>query len=92
MAGALAGEEAFDGVADQRFHVRDDGCERMPIIGVAGQRFHMGDELAALGVRGGCGDGDLDPELVGPVRLALDKEEDRYLFLLQPVHVSHRVR
>src|SRR6185312_6904698 len=31
----------------------------------------MGDELAALGVRQRGGDGDLDPELVGPVRLAL---------------------
>jgi hypothetical protein len=28
--------------------------------------------LSALGVRQGCCDGDLDAELIGPVRLALD--------------------
>lgn len=42
---------ALDGVADQRFHLRNDGCKRGAIIGVAGQRLHMGDEQPALGVR-----------------------------------------
>ena len=46
---ALVGEDALDGVADQRLHVRDHGCQRVTVIRVAGQRLHMGDELAALG-------------------------------------------
>ena len=52
---AGVGEDALDGVADERLHVRDDGCQRVAVIGIAGQRLHMGDELAALGVaeRGG---------------------------------------
>ena len=49
----------------------DDGSKRMAIIGVAGQCLHMGDELAALGVCQRGGNGDLDAELVRPVRLAL---------------------
>ena len=68
---ALVGEDALDGVADERLHLRDDGRQRVAVIGVAGQRLHMGDELAALGVRQRRGDGDLDAELVRPVRLAL---------------------
>ena len=47
---SLVGEEALDGVADERFHLRDDGRQRMAVIGIAGHRLHMGDELAALGV------------------------------------------
>src|SRR6202011_39407 len=66
----LVGEDARDGVADQRFHVRDHGCQRMTVIR-AGQRLHMGDELAALGMADrGC-DGDFDAELVRPMSLAL---------------------
>ena len=47
---ALVGEDALDGVADERLHVRDHGCQRVAVIGIARQRLHMGDELAALGV------------------------------------------
>jgi len=68
---SLVGEEALEGVADQRFHVRDHGCQGVTIIGIAGQRLHMGNELAALGMADrGC-DGDFDAELVRPVGLAL---------------------
>ena len=68
---SLVGEDARDGVADQRLHVRDHGCQRVAVIGIAGQRLHMGDELAALGVAEGGGDGDLDAELVRPWALPL---------------------
>jgi len=44
------GEEAGDGVADDRVHVRDHDDRRATVIGIAGQRLHIGDELAALGV------------------------------------------
>lgn len=36
---ALVGEEALEGIADEGFHVRDDGCERMPVIGLPGSAF-----------------------------------------------------
>jgi hypothetical protein len=60
---ALIGEDALDGVADERFHFRDDGGQRMAVIRVAGQRLQMGDELATLGVCQGCCDRDLDTDL-----------------------------
>ena len=52
---ALVGEDARDGVADQRLHLRNHLCQRVAVIGIAGQRLHMGDELAALAAleRGG---------------------------------------
>jgi hypothetical protein len=53
------------------FHPGDNGFERMAIIGLAEQRLHVGDELTALGVPQRGGDGDLEPELVRPMRLAL---------------------
>ena len=68
---SLVGEDARDGVADQRLHLRDHGCQRVAVIGIAGQRLHMGDELAALGVLERGGNADLDAELVRPVGLAL---------------------
>ena len=68
---SLVGEDARDGVADQRLHVRDHGCQGVTIIGIARQRLHVGDELAAPGVADGGSDGDLDAELVGPMGLAL---------------------
>ena len=46
---AFVAEEALDDVADQRFYLRDDGFERMAIIGIAGQRLRVGDELTTLG-------------------------------------------
>src|SRR3981081_1499310 len=45
---SLVSEDARDGVADERLHVRDHGRQRVTVIGIAGQRLHMGDELAAL--------------------------------------------
>src|SRR5450631_1652723 len=57
---SLVGEDAREGVADQRLHVRDHGCQRVTVIRIAGQRLHMGNELAALGMADrGC-DGDFD--------------------------------
>lgn len=43
---AGVGENAADLVADGLFHVRDDRCERVTVIGIAGQRFCMQGELA----------------------------------------------
>ena len=42
-------------VADRRLDLRDDGGQRVAVVGIAGQRLGMGDELAALGAveRGG---------------------------------------
>jgi hypothetical protein len=54
---ALVGEDACDGVADQRLHVRDHGCQGVTVIGIARQRLHVGDELAAFDVADGGGDG-----------------------------------
>lgn len=50
VVAALAGvgENAADLVADGLFHVRDDRCERVAVIGIAGQRFCMQGELATL--------------------------------------------
>ena len=62
---ALVRENAIDGVADQRLHLRDHGCQ-----GVTFQRLDVGDELAALGVADGGGNADLDAELVRPVGFA----------------------
>src|SRR3982074_2734326 len=45
---SLVSEDARDGVADERLHVRDHGRQRVTDIGIAGQRLHMGDERAAL--------------------------------------------
>ena len=60
---SLVGEDARDGIADQRLHVRDHGCQRVAVIRIAGQRFDMGDELATPGVADGGGDGDFDADL-----------------------------
>jgi hypothetical protein len=67
---SFVGEDARDGVADQRLHVRDHGCQRVTVIRIARQRLHVGDELAAPGVADGGSDGDLDAELVGPMGVA----------------------
>src|SRR6266576_4094356 len=61
---SLVGEDARDGVADERLHVRDHGCQGMAVIGIAGQRLHVGDELAALAVLEGGGNAHLDAKLV----------------------------
>ena len=60
---ALVGEDALDGVADQRFHVRDHRLQRVSVIGIAGQRLHMSDELAALAMLEGGGNAHLDADL-----------------------------
>ncbi len=67
---ALVGEDARDGVADERLHVRNHRCQRVAVIWIAGQRLHMGDELAALAVFEGGGNADLDAELVRPMSFA----------------------
>jgi hypothetical protein len=67
---SLVGKDACDGVADERLHVRDHGCQRVAVIGIAGQRLHMSDELAALAVLEGGGNAHLDAELVRPMSLA----------------------
>ena len=67
---ALVGEDARDGAADQRLHVRNHRCQRVAVIWIARQRFHVGDELAALAVLEGGGNADLDAELVRPMGFA----------------------
>src|SRR6266513_214252 len=44
---AGSGDAAIEHVADERLHLRDDGGERVPVIGIAGQRCDMRDELPA---------------------------------------------
>jgi hypothetical protein len=39
----LVGEDAIEGVADQRLHLGNHGCQRVTVIGIAGQRLHMGE-------------------------------------------------
>src|SRR5947209_6710922 len=65
------GNAAIEHIADERFYLRNDRGERVPVIGVAGQRRDVSDELPAGGMLHGGGDAHLDAELVGPVRLAL---------------------
>ncbi len=65
------GVEPFDCIADELLDRWDHLSQRVTIIGIAGQRLHVGDELAAFTVLEGGGNADLDPKLVGPVRLAL---------------------
>jgi addiction module HigA family antidote len=36
---ALVGEDARNGAADQRLHVRDHGCQGVAVIGIAGSAF-----------------------------------------------------
>jgi hypothetical protein len=36
---SLVNEKALDGVADQRLHVRDHGCQGVAIVGIAGNRL-----------------------------------------------------
>src|SRR3954451_14273930 len=67
---SLVSEDAGDGAADQRLHVRDHGFQGVTIIWIAGQRLHMGDELAALAVLEGGGNADLDAEFVRQMGLA----------------------
>ena len=67
---ALVGEDARDGAADERLHVRNHRCQRVTIIWIARQRLHVGDELAALAVLEGGGNADLDAELVRPMGFA----------------------
>ena len=62
------GVKPVDRGADQLLDRRDDGCQRMAVIGIARQRLGVGDELAALAVLQRGGDADLDAELVGLVR------------------------
>src|SRR5258708_13923205 len=57
----LVGEDARDGVADERLHVRNYRCQRVAIISIAGQRFHVGDELATLAVLEGVATLTLTP-------------------------------
>src|SRR5215471_20333320 len=61
---------AFDGTAGESLGVRDDGRERVAVVGVAGQRLGMQDELATGGARIGGHDRHFDAELVGGTGLA----------------------
>ena len=65
------GKNAGDAVSDGPLHVRDDGCQGMPVIGVSGQRHGMEGELAASRAMEGGGDRDLHAELIGRVGLSL---------------------
>ncbi len=47
--GIPVGEDARNGAANQRLHVRYHSGQRVPVIGIAWQRLHMGDEPATLG-------------------------------------------
>lgn len=68
---ALVSEDARDGAADQRLHVRDYGFQRVTVIVIAGQCFHMSDKLATLAVLEGGSNADLDAELVRSMSFAL---------------------
>ena len=53
---SLVREDAREGIADQRFDLRDHGFQGVSVVGIARQRLHMGDELAAFGVADSGGD------------------------------------
>jgi hypothetical protein len=38
---ALVGEDARDGIADQRLHLRDHGGQGVAVTGIAGQRLML---------------------------------------------------
>src|SRR3954454_22409577 len=56
---------------DRLLKSRDDGCQRVSVIGVARQRLHMGHELPAPAAVERSGYRDLHAELVGLMGLAL---------------------
>src|SRR4051812_47252693 len=64
------GDDPLEASADGALNVREDGCERVPVIGVAGERLHVGDKLAAPAAVEGRRHADLDAELIGFVGLA----------------------
>src|SRR5215203_6526561 len=64
------GDDPLEASADGALNVREDGCERVPVIGIAGERFHVGDKLAAPAAVEGRRHADLDAELIGFVSLA----------------------
>src|SRR5476651_1731837 len=68
---APIGDDAREARADLRLDLGDDGLQRMAVVGIAGQRLGVGDELATSGMTERGGDGDLDAELIGAMRLAL---------------------
>ena len=70
------GQDAFDPGAGQRLDVRDDGFERVAVIGPSGQCLGMDGELAALAAVERGGDGGLDAEFVGLVRFAFSNAFD----------------
>jgi len=43
--------DALDGIPDERFHLGNDGCQRVAVIRLAWHSLHMVDELAAPGMR-----------------------------------------
>jgi hypothetical protein len=43
-------DAAIEDVADERLHLRNDGGQRVPVIGIAGQRCDVSDELTASGM------------------------------------------
>jgi hypothetical protein len=53
-AAALVDEDALDGAADERLHVRNHRCQRMAIIWIDGQPFYVDDDPAALPVLEGA--------------------------------------
>ena len=67
---SLVGEDARDGAAEERLHVRDHGFQGVAVIWIAGQRLDVSDELAALAVLEGGGNADLHAELVRPMSFA----------------------
>jgi hypothetical protein len=66
---AGVGDNAGECCADPGFDGVDDGCQRVAVIGFARQGLDVGDELATPGAVELGGNGDLHPELVGPVGL-----------------------
>ena len=68
--GALWPLYPLEASADGALNVREDGCERVPVIGVAGERLHVGDKLATPAAVEGRRHADLDAELLGFVGLA----------------------
>lgn len=83
---AGVGEDAADLGADGLFHVGDDACQRVAVIGITGQCFCMQGELATLGALQRGGHRHLHPELVGHMRLAL--ADAFYLVCMQAVDLA----
>jgi hypothetical protein len=64
VAALVAGtrDDPVEAGADARLDLRDDGCERVPVLRVAGPRLHVRHEWVALAAVERARDRDLDPK------------------------------